>query len=249
MHLIGFMLNHFGINVKLVRCCLCLSCQWPGSLVSRERKERRKISLDSGRMGLAEGFATIFPSSLLQLFPGSECQKAGSTALLQSLWHTNSLLCTGMHFLKKKKKDTREKCASKCVTESPDATSERPRPNSQLQEAFLGWGLWALCHPMVCSRSGHCCQPRCCVMFQACSGSKFLVSAVVFSYCICSTGAERKFVTYTPSCYKMEKLFKLHFDLSGEKNWKSYFNLEWFIKSSLQVKRMSSLLETIKWKR
>lgn len=126
-------------------------------------------------------------------------------------------------FSKKKEKDTREKCASSWVTESPDATSDRPRPNFQLQEAFLGWGLWALCHPMVCSRSGHCC--RCCVTFQACSGSKFLVSAVVFSYCICSTGAGREFVTHAPSCYKMEKLFKLHFDLCGVKNWKSYFNL------------------------
>lgn len=46
MHLTGFLLNHFRINVKLARCCLCLSCQWSGSLVSRER---RKTSLDSGR--------------------------------------------------------------------------------------------------------------------------------------------------------------------------------------------------------
>lgn len=33
-------------------------------------------------MGLAEGFGIIFPSFLLQLLPGSECQRAGSTALL-----------------------------------------------------------------------------------------------------------------------------------------------------------------------
>lgn len=110
MHLTGFLLHHFRINVKLARCCLCLSCQWSGSLMSRERKERRKISLDSGRVRLAEGFGAIFPSFLLQLSPGSECQRSGSTALLQSLlWHTNSLLCTEMHFIHKKKKDTRER--------------------------------------------------------------------------------------------------------------------------------------------
>lgn len=52
VHLIGFMLIHF--KIKLCQMDVSahppLSCQLPGSLVSRLIKKRRKIFLDSGRI-------------------------------------------------------------------------------------------------------------------------------------------------------------------------------------------------------
>lgn len=97
----------------------------------------------------------------------------------------------------------REKRAFSCVTETPETTSarrsvktSRARPNCQLQAAFPGRGLWGLCPPLAGSAQGQrcCCQLRLCVMCQACTGSKLIVSATVFSYRISSAEPEREFV-------------------------------------------------------
>lgn len=131
--------------------------------------------------GAGRGIWSCFSFLPAAAFPWLWIPESFATAAKPSVAHKNSLLCTGMHFLqkKKKKKIIQERKVHPPVSQRaqvPPLTDTQSKFPGISPEAFLGWGLWGPCPPMACSRSGHCCQPRCCVMFQACSGSKSLFS-------------------------------------------------------------------------